>query len=682
MNNIHYPNKVNIMRTNASLPRSFCRRKNGARSFIFFPKESITGVLLVDTAKDSYDASKIVVLEGAQGIRKRPAMYIGSTGAQGLLHILYEVVDNAVDEAIGGYCKNIVIRLSQIENGDVAEVSDDGRGIPIDIIEKYNKSALEVIMTTLHKGAKFNNDVYKVSGGLHGVGLTVVNALSDYTEVNVRKGGKLYKQTFSKGYPTSTLEQVGEATSTGTTVRFVPDKEIFSTTVFDSTILKERLRYVTFLNPGLSIKLIDDRFNAHEEEEFLSQGGISDFIRFLNKGNEQVSSIIYSKKQEGPSVVEFALQYTSTYDERIESFVNNIRTGNGGTHVAGLHSAVTKALLNYIEKNKINLKDVKITGEDTREGLTAVINLLMQNPEFEGQTKEKLGNASIKSLVEGIVYPQLSRYFEEHPSDARAIVGKIVNAASARESARRARDLARKKSIFDTNVLPGKLADCIDGNPDNTELFIVEGESAGGSSKQGRDKNIQAILPLRGKILNVEKASNEKIFENNEIKTMITAFGTGINETFNAESIRYKKIIIMTDADVDGSHIRTLLLTFFYRYMKKIIELGYVYVAQPPLFKITNGKTVVYAYSDEEMTQSLKQVGEDSAMQRYKGLGEMNQDQLWETTMNPKNRKMKQISISDAARADELFKILMGLDVPQRRKFIQEHAEQVKTLDI
>ncbi len=640
-------------------------------------------LIWMEELTDSYNASKIVVLEGTQGIRKRPGMYIGSTGASGVLHLLYEVIDNAVDESAAGYCRNIAVRLSQDVEGDIAEVTDDGRGIPVDMMDKYNKSALEVIMTTLHKGAKFNNDVYKVSGGLHGVGLTVVNALSEYTEVTVKRNGHAYRQTFSRGIASSELQTVGETKERGTTIKFKPDKEIFSAQTFDSALLKERLRYLMFLNPGLRIVLTDDRFSAHEEETYFSNEGIKDFIKYINKEISPLTSIIYAKKQEGTTVVEFALQYTNAYDEKVEPFVNNIKTNEGGTHLSGFRAAVTRAVLSYIDKNKLNAKAaLKITGEDAREGLTAVISILMQDPEFEGQTKEKLGNVNIKSVVESAVYQYLSRYLEEHPAEAKAIVGKIITAAMARESARKAREIVRKKSIFDSAVLPGKLADCILDDPEKTELFIVEGESAGGSSKQGRDKNTQAILPLRGKILNVEKASYDKIFDNTEIKTMITAFGTGINETFNSDAIRYKKIIIMTDADVDGSHIRTLLLTFFYRYMKRIIEQGYVYVALPPLYRVTKGKNTYYCYSDEELAAKRKELGELDGLQRYKGLGEMNQDQLWDTTMNPANRRMKQITIVDAQRTEDLFKILMGLDVLQRRKFLHEHAEQVKMLDV
>lgn len=633
---------------------------------------------------EDYNASKIVVLEGAQGIRKRPAMYIGSTGPAGVLHLLYEVVDNAVDEAIAGHCRNILIRLYQEDGSDAAEVNDDGRGIPVDIMPKYNKTALEVIMTTLHKGAKFSDEVYKISGGLHGVGLTVVNALSEYTEVTVKKDGIIYKQNFSRGIPVTGTEKVGETPEKGTTVKFKPDREIFPTPTFDSLVLKERLTDTTFLNKGLRITLIDERFGQRDETVFYSEHGVLDFIAFLNKERQVITSPIYSKTAGQIAGLEYALQYNNTYDERVESFVNTIKTTGGGTHVSGFHSGVTRAVLNYIGKNKMadKLKDVKITGDDTREGLSAVISIQMQNPEFEGQTKEKLGNMLIKNFVETEVYASLSRYMEEHPQEAKTIAEKTINAANARESAKKAREMARKRSILDDTVLPGKLADCIESDPDKTEIFIVEGQSAGGSSKEGRDRNIQAILPLRGKILNVEKAGLERIFDNMEIKSMIASFGTGISESFSAEKVRYKKIIIMSDADVDGSHIRTLLLTFFYRYMKRLIELGYIYIAQPPLFKVSKGKETNYYYTEEELNTRLRELGGNADVQRYKGLGEMNPEQLWETTMNPERRVLKKVTIKDAQMADSLFSILMGIDPAQRRRFLHDHAEQVTVLDI
>ena len=629
---------------------------------------------------DEYNASKIVVFEGTQGIRKRPAMYIGTTGSNGVLHLLFEVLDNSIDEALAGYAKNIIVHLTQNDKSDIAEVSDDGRGIPVGIMPKYNKSALEIIMTTLHKGAKFSNDTYKISGGLHGVGLTVVNALSELTEVTVKRDGKTYKQSFSKGVPQTQLETVGESTGTGTTVMFKPDPEIFQSPKFDSTQLKERLRYLSFLNPKIKITLIDDRFNSHEEQIFFSEKGMEDFLAFVSGEQTAVSKPIHEKRNDNGIIVDFAMQYVNSYDERLESFVNNIKTSDGGTHVIGFHAGLTRSLINYISKN--SKAELKITGEDTREGLCAVLSVLMPNPEFEGQTKEKLGNPEIKSAVETAVYTKLSRYLEEHPQDAKSIMEKAVNAMNARESARRARELARKRSIFESAVLPGKLADCIDDDPNNAELFIVEGPSAGGSSKEGRDKQTQAILPLRGKILNVEKASDERIFESAELNTMVTALGTGIRDTFNAEKTRYKKIILMSDADVDGSHIRTLLLTFFYRFLKKLIEQGYVYIAQPPLYKVTAGKAVHYCYTDEELEKLRKELENKMEVQRYKGLGEMNPEQLWETTMNPEKRMLKKVNVSDAARADELFVILMGLDVQRRRKFLEEHSGDVKYLDI
>jgi DNA gyrase subunit B len=636
----------------------------------------------MDQDAESYGASKIVVLEGTQGIRKRPAMYIGSTGSSGLVHLVFEIIDNAVDEALAGYCKTINVRLYKDGDVDVAEISDDGRGIPVDFIPKYNKGALEVIMTSLHSGAKFNNDVYKTSGGLHGVGLTVVNALSEFTEVTVRRSGHEYKQTFSRGIPISKLEVVGETAASGTSIRFKPDVEIFKACSFDSYAIKERLRYSCFLNKGLRLTFRDERFDPVENENYYSENGVADFVGVIGKDKEYVTGVVYDRKIIDANTVEFALQYNSGYEELLSSFVNNISTPGGGTHVVGFRTALTRAITTYMTKNKLEKKDIKVGGDDVREGLTAVIHVLIPNPEFEGQTKEKLGNAQIKSIVESLVYSSLSRYFEEHPSDARAIIEKSLNAAVARESARRAREMARKKTIFDGAVLPGKLADCIESDPNKAELFIVEGESAGGSSKQGRDKQMQAILPLKGKILNVEKASLEKIFENAELHGMVTAFGTGIRESFNIGDIRYKKIIIMSDADVDGSHIRTLILTFFYRYLRKIIEEGYVYVAQPPLYKISKGKEVHYCYNDSELNRVKETLGEKIDVKRYKGLGEMNPEQLWETTMDPTKRVLKKITIKDAERTEMLFRVLMGVDVAQRRKFLEEHSGEVSFLDV
>ncbi|MEM0124294.1 MAG: DNA gyrase subunit B, partial [Candidatus Micrarchaeaceae archaeon] len=571
---------------------------------------------------------------------------------------------------------------------DIAEVRDDGRGIPVDIMPKFNKSALEVIMTTLHSGAKFDNNVYKVSGGLHGVGLTVVNALSEYTVATVLRDGKVYTQRFERGKPTTQLQVSGETHETGTIIKFKPDPEIFHVPRFDSEQIKLRLKYTSYLNPNTKITFIDDRFGAHEEKQYLSTRGIPELIEEMNKGKSTISDIISAKRTVDSIKVEFSMQYDSSYDEKLLSFVNNIMTLEGGTHVTGFHAALTRAIVSYISKSNLNGKakkekeEIKIDGSDVREGLTAVLSIMLPNPEFEGQTKEKLGNAEIKSVVENIAYNELSTYLEEHPSSARAIAEKVINAAIARENARKARELSRKKNIFEGAILPGKLADCIYSDPEKTELFIVEGESAGGSSKQARDKNTQAILPLRGKILNVEKASNEKIFNSEYLHLIVTALGAGMGESFDINALRYKKIILMSDADVDGSHIKTLLLTFFYRYMKKIIELGYVYLAQPPLYKLKKGKSVFYCYSDAELNEKMKELGPNIEIQRYKGLGEMNPEQLWETTMDPERRVLKRVTIKDAEMADRLFTILMGVDVMERRKFLEEHSGEVKVLDI
>ena len=633
---------------------------------------------------EEYSGKDIIMLSGPQGVRKRPAMYIGSTGIAGFTHLLYEVVDNAIDEAIAGYCKNIVITLSSEDGVDVAEVSDDGRGIPVDIIPKVNKPALEVIMTSLHSGAKFDNKVYKVSGGLHGVGMTVVNSLSEYTIVTVKRGSRIYRESFSRGSPTTQLETIGDTSEndTGTTVRFKPDTTIFSVNKFDTTELNERLRDVSYLSPGLSITLIDKRQEPESTTRFFSERGIADFIDYLTKGKEPVAKPVQIEKEIEGTKVSIIFQYISDYSEELISFVNRIKTNEGGTHVTGFRSALTRAISNYMGKNTKKGKQTEIQGDDTREGLVCVISILMQNPEFEGQTKEKLGNTTIKSIVDSAVYSGFSTYLEENPTEAAKIIAKIQNAAEARESAKRARELVRKKSIFDGPILSGKLADCTETDPDKSEIFIVEGDSAAGSSKQGRDRFFQAILPLRGKVLNVEKATDEKIFNNKELHTMVTAFGTGIKESFDVSKIRYKKIILLTDADVDGSHIRTLLLTFFYRYMKPVIEHGYVYIAQPPLYKISKGRETEYLYNDAALEKAMEKYGSNAGLQRYKGLGEMNPEQLWSTTMDPKSRVMRRITIKDAELADSMFSILMGIDVEERRKFLEEHSKEVKFLDV
>ena len=631
-----------------------------------------------------YSAKDIVVLSGPQGVRKRPAMYIGSTGSKGFIHLLYEVLDNAIDEAQAGYAKHIGIKLEREDGVDVAEVIDDGRGIPIDIIEKEGKPALEVIMTSLHAGGKFENKAYKVSGGLHGVGLTVVNSLSEYTVVTVKRNGNIYKQSFSRGETISPLEIIGKADEkeSGTTIRFKPDAMIFSAKGFDSIELNERLKEIAFLKPKIHITLIDIR-NPDEPKEtvYLSENGLPDFLDFIRGNGEVLTKPIIIKHETNDIRIEAAMQYVSSYSENLLAFVNMIRTPEGGTHVVGMHSAITRAISNYISKN-VKKPPVEVDGEDTREGLNAIIAVYIANPEFEGQTKEKLGNTQIKAIVDSIVYPRLSSYLEENPSEATKILSKVFNSAQARESARRARDMVRKKSMFDSAVLPGKLADCTEDDPAKSEIFIVEGDSAGGSSKQGRDRKYQAILPLKGKILNVEKASEDKIFGNAEIHTMVTAFGVGIKEQFKPENLRYNKIILLADADVDGSHIRTLLLTFFYRYMRPLIEHGNIYIAQPPLYKVSKGKDHRYVYSDSQLNDTLKSMGEKSAVQRYKGLGEMNSEQLWETTMNPENRVLKQITIKDAQMAEAIFTVLMGLEVEPRRKFLEEHSHEVSFLDV
>jgi DNA gyrase subunit B len=637
--------------------------------------------------KEEYSAKDIVVLSGPQGVRKRPAMYIGSTGSKGFFHLLYEILSNSIDEAQAGYAKTITITLTREEGIDIAEVQDDGRGIPIDIIEKEGKPALEVIMTSLHSGGKFENKAYKVSGGLHGVGLTVVNALSEYTIVTVKRGGKIYQQEFSRGGVLSQLKVIGETTEndTGTAVKFKPDTTIFSAKTFDTIELNELLKEVSFLCPGIKMTLTDKRdTEVPTTLVFVSEHGIADFINFVRAKTPALSKPIIIKGETDQLRVELGIQYVESYSENLLPFVNMIKTPEGGTHVVGLHTAITRAITNYIAKNpkKIGKQTVSIEGDDTREGLISIVAVYIANPEFEGQTKEKLGNPFVKSAIDSMVYSKLSDYLEENPADAANIIRKVINSAQARESAKRARDMVRKKSMFEGSILPGKLADCSEDDPTKAEIFLVEGDSAGGSSKSGRDRRYQAILPLRGKVINVEKASEEKIFANAEIHTMVTAFGVGIKEQFKPENLRYHKIILMADADVDGSHIRTLLLTFFYRYMRPLIERGNIYLAQPPLYKVTKGKESRYVYSDAQMPEVMKVMGDKAAVQRYKGLGEMNADQLWETTMNPENRVLKKINIKDAQLAEAIFTVLMGLEVEPRRKFLEEHSHEVSFLDV
>ncbi|BCS91143.1 MAG: DNA gyrase subunit B [Candidatus Micrarchaeota archaeon] len=637
-----------------------------------------------DSKKDSYTGKDITVLSGTEGIRKRPAMYIGSTDSRGMLHLLFEIIDNSIDEALAGYCKNITIRLEREDNMDVAEVEDDGRGIPVDIVEKYNKPALEVILTHIHAGAKFSNNVYKVSGGLHGVGLTVVNALSEYLIVTVMRDGKIYRQRYSRGASVSQLEIIGsiDGNKTGTIIRFKPDREIFSSDSFDSMLLEERVRYLAFLNPGITIRLIDSRYESKRELIFRYENGLRDFLDDINSKKPLITDQIVIDKTEQNVRVNIAFDYVDDYSEKVLGFANSIRTYDGGTHITGFYSGLSKAIQSYIDSNekiKKSLK-VKIEAEDMHEGLRAVVAVYLPNPEFEGQTKEKLGNSIVKSIVEKIVYDELYSYLDKNPGKASALINKLAIAATARESARKAREIVRKSKEIDKILLAGKLADCSEDDSSITELFIVEGRSAAGSSKQARDRRIQAILPLRGKVLNVEKANLEKVFNNEELKSIVAALGTNMKEKFDYSKLRYNKIIILTDADVDGSHIRTLLLTFFYRYMPQLIEKGHLYVAQPPLYRVQHGTEVIYAYSDSELEELKKRYGK-VIVQRFKGLGEMNPEQLWETAMNPKTRRLKQITVRDAEEANRIFDILMGADVEKRKEFIEQHATEA-VLDI
>ena len=633
----------------------------------------------VSAVDGEYGAEQIQVLEGLEAVRKRPGMYIGSTSERGLHHLVYEVVDNSIDEALAGYCTDINVVIHQDNS---ITVTDNGRGIPVDLHET-GKPAVEVVLTVLHAGGKFGGDGYKVSGGLHGVGVSVVNALSAYMEVEVKRDGKIHAISFKRGNTVSPMKVIGETEETGTRVHFLPDKEIFSVTEYSYDTLKHRLRELSFLNKEITIHLMDERSGKNESFHF--DGGIRSFVQHLNKKKEVLNpEPIYFNGTKDDIVVEIALQYNDSYQENIYSFVNNINTEEGGTHLAGFKIALTRAANDYAKKNNIiKGNQSNLSGEDIREGITSVISLKIREPQFEGQTKTKLGNSEVRGIVDSIVSEGLNEYFEEHPDITKKILDKAVMAARAREAARKARELTRRKNALEVSSLPGKLADCSVKDPAHCEIFIVEGDSAGGSAKQGRDRRFQAILPIRGKILNVEKARLDRIYANAEIRTMITAFGSGISDEFDLSKLRYNKIVIMTDADVDGAHIRTLLLTFFYRYMKPLIEHGHVYIAQPPLYQIRKGKKSWYTYSDDELTAKLDEVGRDSAViQRYKGLGEMNPEQLWDTTMNPEGRTMLQVSMEDAEAADELFTILMGDKVEPRRQFIEEHAKLVRNLDI
>jgi DNA gyrase subunit B len=631
----------------------------------------------------SYSGKDIQVLEGLEAVRKRPGMYIGTTGPKGLHHLVYEVVDNSVDEALAGYCTSIDI---VIHADNSVSVTDNGRGIPVDNVPKYRKSAVEVVLTVLHAGGKFGGDGYKVSGGLHGVGVSVVNALSEKLEVEVKLGGKIWKQSYERGKPTGPLKAEGTTKTTGTKVTFWADAEIFETTEYSWDVLASRMRETAFLNKNLKITLTDERELEPRREEFRYAGGILDFVKYLNDKKESIHSKVVYFEQDGPEgFVEVAMQWNTSYTETVLAFANNINTHEGGTHLEGFKNALTRTINDYARRQGIlKEKDENLTGEDIREGLTAVISVKLREPQFEGQTKTKLGNTEIRSFVQSAVTQSLAEYLEEHPKPARIIVMKSTQASKARAAARKARELTRRKGLLESSTLPGKLADCSIKEAALTEIYLVEGDSAGGSAKQARDRSFQAILPLRGKILNVEKAGINRALGSEEIQAMITALGTSVAEEFDLSQARYHKAIIMTDADVDGSHIRCLILTFFYRYMREMIEAGYIYIAQPPLYKISVGKKHEYAYNDKQLQQALAKLSETTkyTLQRYKGLGEMNPEQLWETTMDPERRTLLQVTLDDALAAEEAFVDLMGDQVEPRREFIQRHAKNVRFLDI
>lgn len=634
-----------------------------------------------------YGADQIQILEGLEAVRKRPGMYIGSTSSRGLHHLVYEIVDNAVDEALAGFCTEIQVVINPDNS---ITVIDNGRGIPVGINHKAGIPAVEVVFTILHAGGKFGGGGYKVSGGLHGVGASVVNALSEWLEVSIYKDGKEYKQRYERGHTMYPLKVIGDCAPehTGTKVTFLPDKEIFEETVYDYDILKQRLREMAFLTKGLKIVLNDEREDSQKEKTFHYEGGIREFVTYLNRSKEALyPDVVYCEGEKDGVVVEVAMQHNDSYTENTYGFVNNINTPEGGTHIMGFRNALTKTFNDYARKNKL-LKDSEpnLSGDDIREGLTAIVSVKIEEPQFEGQTKQKLGNSEARGAVDSVVSKQLEIFLEQNPTVAKATVEKSVLAQRAREAARKARDLTRRKSALDGMSLPGKLADCSDKNPENCEIYIVEGDSAGGSAKTARNRATQAILPLRGKILNVEKARLDKIYGNKEIKAMITAFGTGIHEDFDISKLRYHKIIIMTDADVDGAHIATLLLTFLYRFMPELIKQGYVYLAQPPLYKIEKNKKVWYAYNDAELNRILEEIGRDNnnKIQRYKGLGEMDAEQLWETTMDPEKRILLRVTMDESATSeiDLTFTTLMGDKVEPRREFIEENARFVENLDI
>ena len=631
----------------------------------------------------AYGAEQIQVLEGLDPVRKRPGMYIGSTGSRGLHHLVYEVVDNAIDEALAGHCDKIYVSIDP-DNG--ITVKDNGRGIPVEIHPKTGKSTVETVLTVLHAGGKFGAGGYKVSGGLHGVGVSVVNALSKELIVEVKMNGKIYRQEFAYGVPQTELEIVGETTERGTCVRFMPDDAVFEETQYKYDTLEHRLRELAFLNKGIHITLEDKREDLQKVKEFHYTGGLVEFVRYINKNKSPIhDDVIYFEKKQGDYTVEIAMQYTDAYVENVYSFANNINTHEGGMHLTGFKTALTRVINDYAKKsNFLKSKEDNLMGEDIREGLTAVVSIKLPDPQYEGQTKTKLGNPQARSAVETISGDNITAFLDENPASARIIIDKALRAQRAREAAKKARELTRRKSVLESTSLPGKLADCAEKDPVKSEIYLVEGDSAGGSAKQGRDRKTQAILPLRGKILNVEKSRLDRILGSDEIRNMITAFGCGISNEFDEEKLRYHKIVILTDADVDGAHIRTLILTFFFRYMRPLIEKGYVYIAQPPLFRIKKGRREEYVYSDKELNERLEEIGRSNQveLQRYKGLGEMNAEQLWDTTMNPATRTLLKVTIEDASMADDIFSMLMGDKVEPRRNFIQENAKYVKNLDV
>ena len=631
----------------------------------------------------NYNAGSIQVLEGLEPVRKRPGMYIGSTGTKGLHHCVMEVMDNSIDEVLAGRADTVKVVI--YKDGSIS-IEDNGSGIPVEVHPKTGKSTLETVLTVLHAGGKFNNDAYKVSGGLHGVGVSCVNALSEWLIATVKRSGHIYEQHFARGKAQGDIEVVGDTKESGTTIQFMPDSEIFDTTEFSKEVLVTKFREVAFLNKGVRITLIDEREEDPQEEVFHYEGGIKSFVEYINRSKNAISEdIIYFDKSMEDCELEIAMQYTDGYSENVLTFANNIHTTEGGYHLTGFRNALTRALNDYGRKaNIIKEKEDNLSGDDAREGLTAIVSVKLKEPQFEGQTKSKLGNSEVQGIVNTTCYQELIDYFELHPQEGKKIIEKAISAQRAREAARKARDLSRgKRSVLDNTTLPGKLADCQSNDNTETEIFIVEGDSAGGSAKQGRDRKFQAILPLRGKILNVEKARLDRILAYEEIKAMITAFGTGIDTEFNIEKLRYGKIIIMTDADVDGAHIRTLLLTFFFRHMRELVDDGHIYIAQPPLYMVSKNRKEYYVYDDDELEALLKEIGRDNyTIQRYKGLGEMNPEQLWETTMDPEHRILLRVNVDDAVNADEIFSMLMGDKVEPRREFIEKNAKYASNLDI